>query len=293
VNPIAAKIFSSQVSANVQNFFRLSTAAIVLTIIAALQGKREGNNDSSVKLTPFVFVLPALAMYGFAELFISGIGLSKANISSFVNAGLGPIISIVVLATFIAEERKFLKNFYVWIAIITGLIGSALVMLNFQNGSNLSIDMGIVLVIISSFSWAGYTTIAKKYFSNFPPIIFLRNVIITTSLLFLLTIIFTKEIFLVTKVNMYILAGMIATGVLSDALTNITFFLGIKKIPAVKANILILIVPIITIITSWIVLHEPITLQQLTGCIIVFSANILLVYKDFKKDKFNKAKPQI
>ena len=282
INPIIFKSLSGFTSSNIQNFFRTLVAGIVLWMYSKYLKKTD---KTSTKIGLLSFIPPALIFYLFVQLYITGISLSKANLSSFIMSGLGPIITIIVLGLFIAEERKQLKNTYVKASIIIGLTGAVLVMLNLKQGLNFTLDFGLFLVFLGAVAWALYAMLIRKYFSQVNPIIFCRNVIGLNAMFFFFTIIITKEIFLLNTLSVKLILGLIAAGLIADAISNITFFLGMTKVSAINANIILLLAPVISLIVSKITLNESLAQQQLIGCLMTLLASFLLIFVEIKKNK--------
>lgn len=281
-SPVIFKLLSGFTSSNVQNFFRTLVASILLTLYTKITLCNQISNTEPAKKVGFKqFIIPALLFYGFIQLYILGIQLSKANLSSFIMNGLGPVINIIVLSIFIVEERVHLKNKFIGVAIIFGLIGAAMTMLNSNNISKISIDAGLVLVVFASIFWALYATYFKKYISAISPIICLRNIMLLSCGFFFITIIFTEEIFSLPSFSINLVVSLIVAGFLLDVLANVTFFAGMAKISGVKASAFLLSVPIITLFISGIALKETLTLQQFLGGMLTLSGNALLIYSEF------------
>jgi drug/metabolite transporter (DMT)-like permease len=290
VNPVVFKSLSYYTTENIQNFVRFLTAYIILSIYAKffIQGKEKANDYKRVSV--WNFVVPGFLLYITNEFFITGITLSKANISAFVMEGIGPIITIIVFSLFIIEERKALKNRYVQAAILAALIGSFLVMVNLKTSLSTSFDIGAFLVLIGAILWSFFSLVVKKDFKGFPAVIFLRNSMGIGTILFFITIIFTKEIFVLYGVNFYILLNMMFPGVLAF-ISSIAFYKGIIAVPAINANLIFLLGPIITVLISKLILNEMLTVQQVIGCSLVFIANVLLLYFEVR-DQLNANKSE-
>jgi len=280
INPTMFKSLSGFASPNVQNFFRMLMASIFLYIYAkCFEEKKKEIKVHSIK----DYILPGVVCYAFAQFYIFGISLSKANIASFIMSGLGPVITIIILALFIKEERKHTKDFWVKTSIVIGFIGAVLVMLNFSGGIQYGLDFGAFMVLLGAIFWAIYTMLIRKYFSDVSPIIFCRNIIIMNCLFFFVTIIFTGELFQLGNLTLLQIGLLLLAGIIADAFANITFFLGITKVSAIKANVIFLLAPIISLVVARITLNESLTLQQFIGCMLTLLASILLTANEFRK----------
>ncbi|MGE5473868.1 MAG: DMT family transporter [Ignavibacteriales bacterium] len=281
INPTMFKSLSGFSSSNVQNFFRTLMASIILYIYAKCfeEKKQENSKVHSIK----DYLLPGIVFYAFAQLYIFGISISKANIASFIMSGLGPVITIVILALFIKEERNLTKDIWVNTSIAIGFIGALLVMLNFSGSVKYGLDFGAFIVLLGAIFWAIYTTLIRKYFSDVSPIIFCRNIIMMNCLFFFVTILCTGELFKIGGFTLLQIGMLLLAGVIADAFSNITFFLGVTKVSAIKANIIFLLAPIISLAVTRATLNESLTTQQFIGCMLTLLASILLSVKEFKK----------
>lgn len=279
-NPTMFKSLSGFASTNVQNFFRTLMASIILYIYAKffVKEKKESKVHSIKE-----YILPGIVFYAFAQLYIFGISISKANIASFIMSGLGPVITIVILAIFILEERRQTKDLWVITSIIIGFTGAILVMLNFSGGVKYGLDFGAFVVLLGAVCWSIYTMLIRKYFSDVSSIIFCRNILIMSCIFFFITILFTGELYQIGKLTLLQISLLLLAGVIADALSNITFFVGVTRVSAIKANIIFLLAPIISLVVTRTTLNENLTSQQFVGCMLTLLASVLLTANEFRK----------
>ena len=74
------------------------------------------------------------------------------------------------------------------------------------------------------------------------------------------------------QIGLLILSGALAS------LASIPYFLGLKNEEATGATIYYQLIPLIYLIVGWSIFHEPITLRQVLGFIIIIIAPILIVF---------------
>lgn len=279
--PVIFKALSNYTSNNIQNFVKFLVNFILLSIFAKLFVKEDERIEVNNNFSIWHFIFPALLIYLNNVFYIAGIAKSKANVASFIMEGIGPIITIIVFSLFIVEERKMIKKWYAKASILVALIGTSFVMVDYKTSSLISFDIGAFMVLIGAVIWSFFSLIVKKDFINYSAVIFSRNTTGICTMLFLITIIFTGEIFILPGINIYLFLGMILAGMVISV-SSITFYKGIVAVPAVNANLIFLLGPIITVFISKFTLNETMTFQQIIGCILVLSANVLLLCLDFK-----------
>ena len=74
------------------------------------------------------------------------------------------------------------------------------------------------------------------------------------------------------QIGLLVLSGALAS------LASIPYFLGLKNEEATGATIYYQLIPLIYLIVGWSIFHEPITLRQVLGFIIIIIAPILIVF---------------
>lgn len=176
---------------------------------------------------------------------------------------IAPFFTAIFAQVFLNDEKLYFKFFIGFTFSIVGIL-----LITFNNNMILKLNpIGDVLAILSSIIWAIYSIITKKISS------FHYNTIQTTRRTFFYGILFmipTLSIFnfkLDLNSFKYIpnLLNIMYLGFGASALCFVTWNLAVKFIGAVKTSIYIYMVPVITILTSVIILHEKITFIALAG----------------------------
>ncbi|MGE5328348.1 MAG: EamA family transporter, partial [Deltaproteobacteria bacterium] len=94
---------------------------------------------------------------------------------------------------------------------------------------------------------------------------------------------FTGELYQIGKLTLLQISLLLLAGVIADALSNITFFVGVTRVSAIKANIIFLLAPIISLVVTRTTLNENLTSQQFVGCMLTLLASVLLTANEFRK----------
>jgi len=223
--------------------------------------------------------------YLYEQFWLNGIKLSQANLSSFVISNIAPILTMTFIGIFIKEERKHLKSKYRVISIFLAFISSMLVVVNFSELSVDALDLGLILVIIAALFWGLYTLGIKKFFQESDPLEFCMNTNLLVALYFLITIICVDEFKLLLQINFKTIFALIIVGLIADAFSNITFFKSITMLSAVKANIIFIFTPIVTLLVSALVLKEGMNMQQIIGSGLALIASGFIIYSETLKRK--------
>lgn len=194
-------------------------------------------------------------------------------------SNVGVIISIApfftaIMAHYFINGEKLKKNFCVgFICAILGII-----LISFNGGAVLKLNpIGDVLAIFASTLWAVYSILTKKIST------FGYNTIQTTRRIFFYGLIFMilALFFLDFKMDVSRLFNPIDLlnigylGFGASALCFVTWNFSVKVLGAVKTSVYIYLVPVITVITSVIILNESITLISLLGTILTIAGLIV------------------
>lgn len=266
-----------------------------------------------VEILLFRFIIGFLALFITAPKCLKGVSLKQEI--TFMAAGLcgiclyyllenialtftmasnvGVIISIAPFCTailthlFIKSDEKLRANFFIGFAV--AMVG--IVLISF-NGQRLELNpLGDILAALAALVWACYSILTKKISS------FGYSVILTTRRTFFYGILFMiPAIFLFNFnldfsrfANMTYLLNIMYLGLGASALCFVTWNFAVEILGAVKTSIYIYIVPVVTVITSMLILREPVTWISVTGTILAIAGLFISGYsKGGLKNEFTK-----
>ena len=207
----------------------------------------------------------------------------SSNVGIIVS--VAPFLTVLLNWVFEREKPKF--NFFIgFIISIAGIIlisynGSVLLHLN---------PIGDILAFLAAIVWAFYSILSKKISQ------FKYNAIQVTKRTFFYGILFMTPMLLVFHFNLGItrfahpvnIFNILFLGLGASALCFVTWNLAVRFLGAVKTSIYIYIVPVVTVITSAIVLHEKITWMTVGGVILTLGGLFLSETKSiFQRGKKN------
>ncbi|WP_279160806.1 DMT family transporter [Thomasclavelia cocleata] len=253
-------------------FFRFLIGLIALLIIYP---KRLKKTTKDQEITFALAGLCGVTLYFLLE----NIALTYSMASN-----IGVIISIApfftaILSDFVLKEKSLKSNFI--IGFIAAMIGIALI--SFNGTSNFKLNpIGDVLALLAALVWAIYSVLTKKISEyGYNTIQVTRRIFIYGIAFMLIALVpFDFELNLNRFTNPVYLGNIIFLGLGASALCFVTWNVAVKILGAVKTSIYIYIVPIVTVVTSLIILNEQITLMSFIGTILTLIG--LFLSQDFR-----------
>ncbi|WP_288146856.1 DMT family transporter [Thomasclavelia cocleata] len=253
-------------------FFRFLIGLIALLIIYP---KRLKKTTKDQEITFALAGLCGVTLYFLLE----NIALTYSMASN-----IGVIISIApfftaILSDFVLKEKSLKSNFI--IGFIAAMMGIALI--SFNGTSNFKLNpIGDVLALLAALVWAIYSVLTKKISEyGYNTIQVTRRIFIYGIAFMLIALVpFDFELNLNHFTNPVYLGNIIFLGLGASALCFVTWNVAVKILGAVKTSIYIYIVPVVTVVTSLIILNEQITLMSFIGTILTLIG--LFLSQDFR-----------
>lgn len=193
------------------------------------------------------------------------------------NAGV--IISIAPFFTAIFScifMRDKLPSFRFFLGLIIALVG--IYIISFSNKSFIELNpLGDVLAFLAAIIWAAYSTITKKI-SEFG-----YNTIQTTRRTFFYGLalmipamkLMDFEVELINFINIKNIFNLLFLGFGASALCFVTWNTAVKLLGSVKTSVYIYMIPVITAVTSSLILSEKITFKIIIGIALTLTGLIL------------------
>lgn len=194
-------------------------------------------------------------------------------------SNVGVIVSVAPFFTAIAghivfkDGEKLYKSFFV--GFIVAMAGISLISFN---GAELHLNpKGDILALAAAAIWACYSVCVKKIES------FGYNTIVSTRRIFFYGIIFMIPALKIFGFNPDLsllaqpkyLGNMLFLALGASAVCFVTWNYALKLIGVVKSSVYIYMTPVVTVVASFIVLHERITLMAATGTLLTLAGLIL------------------
>lgn len=244
-------------------FFRFSMGLLVLIIIhpqiLKIEDKRQELYFAAAGLcgVTLYFLLENIALtYSLA----SNVGVISC---------VAPFFTALFSYYFLAGE-KLRANFL--LGFLAALVGISLIAFNSSSSLQLN-PLGDFLAVLATIMWAAYSIFTKKLSVYGYNTIQMTQRIFAYGLLFMLPALLFLDFRLGLErfnnpVNLF---NIIFLGVGASALCFVSWNFSVRLLGVVKTSIYIYLVPVVTVVTSIIVLQEQMTLLSLCGSLLTVS----------------------
>lgn len=193
------------------------------------------------------------------------------------NAGV--IVSIApfftaVLAHFFLKDEPLSRHFVVGFAIaLTGIV-----IIAFNGSYSLQLNpLGDLLAFVAPAVWAIYSVLMRKIGDLHYHNIGATRKVFFYGLLFMLPALFLFEFHFDMErlADLTNLSNLLFLGVGASALCFVTWNRAVSLLGAVKTSVYIYLVPVITLLASALLLHEPITWITMLGAVLTLLGSII------------------
>lgn len=194
---------------------------------------------------------------------------------------IAPFFTAIFGTVFLKEERPGARFFVGFLIAMTGIC-----LLSFSNGTALSLNpLGDFLGVGAAVIWAAYSTLTKKISTFGYNTIQVTRRTFTYGLVFMIPTLFFMDfhIELAEISNTRNLLNLLFLGLGASALCFVTWNLAVRTLGAVKTSIYIYMVPVITAVTSALVLKEQITPVAVCGILLTLIGLFLSESKKAKR----------
>ncbi|MBY9077414.1 DMT family transporter [Paenibacillus sp. HN-1] len=204
-------------------------------------------------------------------------------------SNVGVIISIApfftaILAHLFLDGEKLRLPFFIGFAV--AVIGIFLI--SFNGSSHLKLNpLGDILAVLAAVIWAAYSVLTKKISGFHYNTIQATRRIFFYGLIFMIPALFLFEFepnldHLMQPVNLF---NILFLGLGASALCFVTWNSAVKLLGAVKTSVYIYMVPVITVVTSVLVLHETNTRTSVFGIVLTLAGLFISEIKTSAKTK--------
>ena len=204
---------------------------------------------------------------------------SASNVGVIVPAA--PFFTGIMTHIFLKEEEKLRGSFF--LGFLVAMAGICLISFN---GTKLSLNpMGDLLSLLAALVWSFYSVLTKKISGYGYSTVLTTRRTFFYGILFMLPTLFFFDFHLelsrfAAPLN---LANIFYLGLGASALCFVTWNYAVKLLGTVKTSVYIYIVPVITVVTSAIILHEKITPLSALGTALTIAGLFLSEARIFQK----------
>lgn len=196
---------------------------------------------------------------------------------------VAPFFTAILSHIFMKGEERLQATFF--IGFFVDMVGICLISFN---GSALQLNpVGDLLALVAAFVWACYAVLTRKIGSfGYHTILTTRRVFFY-GILFMIPALFLFDfkVGLSRFTNPASLLNILFLGLGASALCFVTWNFAVKLLGAVKTSIYIYMVPVITVVTSVLILHEKITAMAAIGTILTLAGLLLSESKTLLKKR--------
>ena len=255
-------------------FFRFVMGFVILLVISPKRLKTKSRKE---ELTFVLAGLCGICLYYLLE----NIALTYTLASNVgVIISVAPFFTAIAAHLFMKSEGKLRIQFFAgFVVAMTGIV-----LISF-NGQNLELNpLGDLLAIAAALVWAIYSILTKKISSFGYPVILSTRRTFFYGILFMIPTLFFFDFQpgLSRFTDMTYLFNILYLGLGASALCFVTWNFAVKGLGAVKTSVYIYMVPVITVITSVLILHEKLTLLAGIGTVLTLIGLFLSEYKQEK-----------
>ncbi len=248
-------------------FFRFIIGYAALLLVRPHRMKGVGHRQ---EVTFVLAGLSGICLYYLLE----NIALTYTMASNVgVIISVAPFFTAILSRFFLQSEGRLRANFF--IGFVVAMAGVAMISFN---GSRLELNpAGDVLAVLAAFVWACYSILTRKISSFGYPVILTTRRTFFYGILFMVPtfFLFDGEMELKRFADMTHLLNILYLGLGASALCFVTWNLAVKVLGAVKTSVYIYMVPVITVVTSVLVLQEPVTWVSVMGTVLAVAGLFL------------------
>ena len=256
-------------------FFRMTIAFLVLCIA---KPKKLVLKDKRHELLPAAAGFCGITVYQVLENYSLTFTM-VANTSLIVTTA--PFFIAVLSMIFLKTERQGYLFYIGFLAAITGIA-----IISYSGIAALTINpVGDLLALGAAISWAFYSILTKLISAHGYSIVLITRRIFGYAILFLLPVLVFSDFrfkpdMLIVPVNIF---NFLFLGVLASAACFSAWNYAVRVLGAVRTSVYIYLVPVVSVVTSNIVLGETITMLTAGGIALVLLG--LFLSENRKKDK--------
>ncbi len=193
-------------------------------------------------------------------------------------SNVGIIISVApfftaMLSQLLTREKSLHPRFFLGFAV--AMAGIFLIRFN---GSRLELNpLGDLLALLAALLWACYSLLTRKISSYGYHTVLTTRRVFAYGILFMIPALFLFDFPWdpARFADPLSLANLLFLGLGASALCFVTWNFGVKVLGAVKTSVYIYLVPVVTVLTSVLVLHERITLLAGIGTVLTLAGLFL------------------
>lgn len=277
---VAGKLIISSFPVFLASELRFIVASLILVPLLLWKEKRFPRIERSVFGILFLQALTGVFLFNIFMLY--GLKFTTAVEAGIITSTLPAVIGVIAVL-FLKEKLSRTKV----IGIVLAVIGVSLMSILSGGGGNVSSLFGNSLIVGSVLTEALFITLGKAISHKVTPLTISTMMSVFGLILFLPFSIYEGMSFSFSTVDMMDWMNILYFGVVVTVLAFLLMYQGLTKVSASSAGVLTSVLPLSTVMLSFLILKEEILISHLLGMLFVIAAIVIL-----SKDMSGEAKPE-
>lgn len=221
--------------------------------------------------------------------YLLAVDLTGAGIATLIALCLPPVFVAILAAPLLGEKPNLLTIG----ALITAVIGTAMLVLSDMDTSGTLRLAGILMALLAALVYTGFT-MTSRYNSAGTPVFTTAFICFFIAALILLPVVALSGGFEgVEELELRHWSMVAFIGVVPTCIGYVSFFTGMKTTPATLSSIIVTLEPLFVALLAWIFLQEVLGPIGITGALILTAAVIVASYYGGKSDAAPKGSTEI
>jgi drug/metabolite transporter (DMT)-like permease len=248
---------------------RFGIGAIFLLLLLLLQRNRL---HVSIKYVPHLMVLGILGVFVHQVLQATALLTIDASSAGWL-ISFSPIFTVILSILFL-HEKMSIKKVAGMVLAITGVV----LVTTTRSGQSfqLSMNIGFMLMILSTLNWAVYSVLLKSLKIPYPPLVVTFYMCVLGLMLTIPFIIRNKGWETLSLLNSTEWAHLLFLGVFVSGIAYWYWAKALEVLEASKVSMFLYLEPIATLIAAVLLLNEKVFLISLAGGIIIIIGVIIV-----------------
>lgn len=203
--------------------------------------------------------------------YLLAVDLTGAGIATLIALCLPPVLVAILAAPLLGEKPGLLTI----MALITAVIGTAMLVLSDMDTSGSLRLAGILMALLAALVYTGFT-LTSRYASTGTPVFTTAFICFFTAALILLPVVALRGGFEgVENLELRHWLMIAFIGIVPTCIGYVSFFTGMKTTPATLSSIIVTLEPLFVALLAWIFLEEVLGPIGIAGAMILTAAVIV------------------
>lgn len=279
---VAGKLIISSFPVFLASGLRFIVASLILVPLLLWKEKRLPRIERSVFGILFLQALTGVFLFNIFMLY--GLKFTTAVEAGIITSTLPAVIGVIAVL-FLKEKLSRTKI----IGILLAVVGVLFMNIMSGEGSNVSSLLGNSLIIGSVLTEALFISLGKAISHKVTPLTISTMMSVFGFILFLPFSIYEGMSFSFSSVDMMDWMNILYFGVVVTVLAFLLMYQGLTKVSASSAGVLTSVLPLSTVVLSFLILKEEILISHLLGMLFIIAAIFILSKDTSREAKTEKA----